>query len=854
MPTAVTDTAAPRMDAALPAAADPEAPCAHCGLPVGPDPVGDDPAFCCSGCAMVFETLHAAGFGDTYYRLRGLSGSGDACPAAVDVDPLVLSELDSDAFRAEHADARDDGTFRTALFLDGVHCAACVWLVERLPFELDGVLEARLDLPRARLTVRWDPGRVSLSDVARWLARVGYAAHPVRQGGRSSRTDAERRLLIKVGIGWALAGNVMLLAFAFYSGLNLAGDPTLTTAARWASLALAVPAVLYGGSEFFRRAWAGIRHAVRARTLRNLHMDTPISLGILVGFADSTWSTVTGSGEVWFDSITVLIAALLTARWLQLRSRRLAGDATERLLALIPSMVRRVAADGRVEVVRAADLRRGDVVEVPAGEVVPVDGPVMEGASRVNNAVLTGESRPERVGVGDEVTAGATNLTAPLRVRVQAAGDATRVGQLMAWVRDAASKQAPVTLLADRLGGYFVLAVLTLTVLTAGLWLVLDPASAARHVVALLVITCPCALGMATPLAMAVATGKAARAGLFVKSDEAMQQLSGIDAVVLDKTGTLTVGRMTLAAAEGDDEAVTLAAALETQSNHPVAAALVQARPRAARLPVADVEAEAGQGLRGVVAGREVAVGRPDWIAALAGSIPAPFVRSLARFAAEGHTPVAVAVDGRVAAVLAFGDRLRDDSADLVAALQEAGRAVYLLSGDHPSVVRRAAAALGLSETAAFGGVSPEGKQAFVERLRREQGRTVAMIGDGVNDAAALQAADVGIAVHGGSTASLVAADVFMTRDGLAPVLDLLQGSGRVMHVIRRNLGVSLVYNVLGAAAALAGLVGPLVAAVAMPVSSLIVVASSILQRSFAPPPPRARPARPAEAPRAAAA
>ena len=837
-----------------PAAPSPDAACEHCGLPVGKHPAGDDPFFCCTGCEVVYHALHDNGLGETYYRLTDVAREREPRPASTSLDPLLLSELDSDAFAEEHTTAHDDGTRTVNLFLDGVHCAACVWLVERLPQEVGGVLDARLDLPRARLTVHYAPGAVSLSEVARWLAQFGYTAHPVRQDSASARTEGERRLLVKVGVTWALAGNVMLLAFAFYAGLDVSADPGLATAARWLSMLLATVAVVYGGSEFFSRAWASVKLAVRTGTLRSLHMDTPIAVGVGVGFADSAWATVTGSGEVWFDSITVLIAALLTARWLQLRSRRLAGDATDRLLSLIPSMVRRVAPDGRTETVKVDEVHRGDVVRVPTGEVVPVDGVVARGTSTVNNAVLTGESRPESVQPGSAVTAGATNLSAPLDVMVECSGTDTRVGKLLAWVRDASDGESRVVNIADRLTGYFVSGVAVLALITAIIWLTLDPSQAAMHVVALLVITCPCALGMATPLAMAVAAGKAARAGIFVKSESALQQLTAVDAVVIDKTGTLTEGRLSLVEVEGDDEAVALAAALETQSTHPIAQALVQARgtcpaPGETQAPdanasIEDVHNANGQGIVGTVDGRRVAIGRPDWVHAQHTDLPGDGLADdpFDRFAREGYTPVAIAVDGEMRAALAFGDRLRPDSAPILERLLDDGTEVYLCSGDHPDVVDAVARRLGLSPESARGHVSPEGKREQVEALQA-RGRTVVMIGDGVNDAAALQAADVGVAVEGGSTASLVAADVFMTRDGLQPVADLLDGAGSVMRTIRRNLGFSLTYNVLGAAAAMTGLVGPLVAAIAMPISSLVVVTASIMQRSFTPPEPSTPPA-----------
>lgn len=820
----------------------PDTPCVHCGLPVGRYPVGEGPYFCCTGCRVVFQALHTAGFDETFYRLRGLAPDHSTLrPASTSLDDLKLFELDTDAFLEHQTHPVGDGIRSVDLFLDGVHCAACVWLVERLPYEVAGVLEARLDLPHARLRLHFDPARTRLTEVARWLAQFGYVAHPSRRQGTMRRTEAERRLLIKMGICWALAGNVMLFAFALYAGLDTTNDASLATAARWASLALATGAVVYGGSEFFRRSWASLKLAVRACQFRNLHIDTPISLGLLAGFGHSLWATVSGRGDVWFDSITVLIAALLTARWLQLRSRRLAGDATDRLLSLLPSMAHRVRADGSVEITRLEDVQRDDLIAVPAGEVFPIDGVIESGQSTVNNAVLTGESRPEAVAPGMTVEAGATNLSAPLRVRVQAAGAQTRVGKLLAWIRSQETQHAPVVLLADRLSGYFVLGVLVLALITAVVWLALAPALAVPHVVALLVISCPCALGMATPLALAVASGRAARAGIFIKSDEATQQLTAVDTVVFDKTGTLTQGRMTLLDYDGDDDALDLAAALETHSTHPIATALVQARTacrlngETPDLPLVEAyEAFAGEGLRGWVAERDVAVGRPAWIAGLTGPLPPAFAATLADYAAHGHTPVAIAVEGRCAAVLAFGDRLRDTSKAVIEALQAAGKDLYLLSGDHDTVVQTVAEALGLPATQAFGNVSPEQKRVFVTTLRRLRHRTVLMIGDGVNDAAALQAADVGVAVQGGSTPSLVAANVFLTREGLTPVATLLTGAHRVMRVIRRNLGFSLAYNVVGAGAAMLGLITPLAAAVAMPLSSLVVVISSIIQRPFA--------------------
>ncbi len=804
--------------------------CTHCGKTLGESyVVSGGNAFCCNGCAGVYASLADSGTGEEFYSLQVLSsGHKPAQPTAS--DQLQLRELDTPQYLETHTQER--GSSRHAeLFVDGMHCAGCVWLIERLPFELEGVSEARVDLSRARMSLTFDPDVVKLSAVADWLARFGYTIGPSRGEDAAQSRVAERKLLMRMGVTWALAGNVMLIAFALYSGLS-ADNTGLHTAARWTSLALALPAVLYGGAPFFLRAWGSVRSAFAARDFRRLHMDTPIALGIFVGFAHSAWATISGTGEVWFDSIAVLIAALLTARWLQLRSRRLAGEASDRLLTLVPSMTRRVSEDGEIEVVRVDNLRPGDLVHIPAGEVTPVDGIVERGESRLNNAVITGESRPEAIGPGGSVVAGATNISSPLYVRVNAAGEGTRIGQLLAWVRDAESHRAPVVLLADRMGGYFVLAVLTLAVLSAGLWMSIDSGQAAAHVVALLVITCPCALGMATPLAMSVAAGRAARRGLFIKSDEATQLLTTVDAVVLDKTGTLTEGRMVLVEWTGSKEALELVAALEAHSNHPISDAILRSTTTFDHPDVQNFEAVAGLGIKGVISGQDLTVGRPDWVLSEVGASPVLLQNEIDSAASDGYTPVLVAIENEIVGLAVIGDQLRDDAEPLVRALEREGKEVHILSGDHPEAVAVVARRLGLPSERAHGGVSPEDKLAAVQRLQ-ENGCVVLMVGDGVNDAVALQAADVGVAVSGGSTASLVAADVFMTRPGVAPISDLLDGSNAVMRTIRIALGVSLLYNVAGASAAIGGLVTPLVAAIAMPISSLLVVSMAILQPSF---------------------
>ena len=839
----ISDTAGPQhaeeSNGVVPTASD----CIHCGLPLPDDLHRDGSPFCCSGCESVHAILHESGLDETYYRLRDASGKQSMRkPAATGHQRGLLEELDSDVFLENHSTRLDGGTYRTNLYLDGVHCAACVWLVERLPEELDGVSNAHLNLPRARLTVDWNPGKQDLSGIATWLASFGYAVQPRVDGEEAPESREERRLMIRMGVAWALAGNIMLLAFALYSGLG-EENPNLFHAARAMSLLLAIPSVAYGGAVFFTKAWHSIRLSWKLRTLRHLHMDTPISIGILTGFGASLHATLTGRGDVWFDSVAVLIAALLSARWLQLRARRMAGDSTERLLALLPTLARR--ADGRS--VRADDLEPGNLIIVRAGELIPVDGRVSEGSSLINSSILTGESIPQRVGPGGIVHAGTTNETGRLIISVASAGHATRIGRLLSLVSNPEADAPRILSLADRIGGLFTVTVLGMALVAAVAWSFISPEETVMHIVAFLVITCPCALGMATPLALAVGTGRAARRGIFLKSESVVDGLNHVDTVVLDKTGTVTDGTMSVTGLMGDASLLPFAAAIERESNHPIARAIVRRAHAAPMARASSTTHHAGNGVSGWIeqAGEassesesesraEMRIGRAEWVfdhCALSPEDRRDMEMGIRQAAERGETVVVAGLRDRCL-VLMLTDPIRDASAPLIASLQQRKIRVILCSGDDTRTTRIVGTALGIASDDALGRYSPEDKQALVYQLQ-SGGHVVAMVGDGVNDTAALKAADVGIAVASPSTASRVAADAYTTRPGLEAAVELIEESRGILSVIRRNLVFSLFYNIAGGAAALVGIVTPLFAAVAMPISSFIVVLSSIKQGTF---------------------
>ncbi len=806
------------------------AACAHCGLPVPGNPGGTDrPRFCCAGCAAVHALLHEAGV-DGHAALR--AGWPPSLGSASLTD-RTYEELDDPGVRARIGSVDAAGLATAELYLEGVHCSACIWLIERLPRFAPGVIEARLHLGLGRATVVWDSRATELSAIARTLAGLGYAPHPARGlAERRARQREDRQMLTRVGVAGAVAANVMAIAFALYGGILDSMEPEFAEFFRWLSLVLTVPSLVWGGGVFFAGAWRALRQGA-------LHMDLPISIGLGVGFAHGAVATVRGTGEVYFDTITVLIFLLLSGRYLLRRQHRAAADAAELLGALAPSMARRIEPAGVREVPLEA-LVRGDRVEVRAGDLVPADGRVIDGQSAVDLALLTGESRPVNVQPGDRVHAGTLNVAGRIEVAVERTGEETRVGRLMRLVEEHARRRAPIALLADRLAGVFVAVVLALAGITLALWWPSSPHRAIESAVALLIVTCPCALALATPLAVTAAVGQAARAGLLVKGADVIERLASPGTMLFDKTGTLTTGQPELVSWWGDPGPRPLVGALEARSAHPVARALAAAlAAEASAVTVARATEVPGAGIDGEVGGRHVVVGSPRFAAARGARVGVDVMRAIERLASEGLTPVAVAVDGQVVAIAALGDTLRPEAPAVLEQIRARGWRVGILSGDHSAVVAAVARRLGLDGRECLSDVSPEGKLRHVERGRLSG--PVVMVGDGVNDAAALAAATVGVGVHGGAEAVLGVADVYVTRSGLAPVAELLEGAHRTLAVIRRNLACSLGYNAVAVVLAMTGHLNPVVAAVLMPLSSLTVIASSFRARTFGAVPARRR-------------
>lgn len=791
--------------------------CAHCGLAVPPARLATDGglSFCCSGCDTAHRILSAGGL-EQYY---GLSAQRTQ---AVRSSGRSFEEFDHPAFAELYLQEPAPGRRVTELYLEGVHCASCVWLVERVPLLLNGVVRAELDVRRALARVEWDPAQRSLSEIARLLDQLGYTPHPFRGVTRDAmRRQEDRAMLGRIGVAGALAGNVMLPALALYAGDMNGMDAEYGRLFRWVSLALTIPALLFPGRIFFTGAIAALR-------TRRLHMDLPIAIALGAGLIRGAINTVTDTGPIYFDGVTILIFLLLVGRFLQLRGQRAATDAAELLFSLTPNSARVVGADGIERNLPTAALLPEMLVRVRAGESFPADGTIAKGASSVNAALLTGESRPVAVSPGGVVHAGTLNVAAPVTMRVVEAGSSSRLAQLLAQVEESSARRAPVVAYADRLAGYFVAVVLLLASATFALWMTRDLGAAWDNAIALLIVTCPCALALATPLAVTVSVGRAARAGIFIKGGDALELLARPGHLVLDKTGTVTEGNAALRMWQGDDAVRPLILALEAGSTHPVADGFRRAWPS---VPVPEAESvrhHVGGGVVGVVQGTRIVVGSPRFVR----EETEPGLELLP--ADPTLTPVWVAVDGVVVGRAGFGDRIRPDAHTALDALRARGWRTTLLSGDDVTVAAAVGAALGFAPDAAIGGATPEEKLRRVQEWRAAGDRVV-MVGDGVNDAAAMAAAHVGIGVHGGAEASLATADIHLTAPGLGPLVELVDGAARTLRVIRRNMLWALGYNTIGVTLAMTGTISPLVAAVLMPVSSLTVVLGSWLGRTFVP-------------------
>ncbi len=759
--------------------------------------------------------------------------------------PLPVTGRDTPAAESAPPSRRLD------LPIEGMTCAACVRRVEKAVRKVPGVIEASVNFATQRATVTFEPELTGRDELVRAVVDAGYGVAPLAQpaaaGAPASAPEeaadreharARRDLLLSAAL------SIPLVAIGMSHGAIAALDGAF---GRWLQLALATAVLAIPGRRFFHGALAALRH-------RTADMNTLVSLGVGSAWLYSAVAVLAPGvfphGEhhappVYFEAAGAIVTFVLLGKTLEAKAKKRLTDAVRGLVALRPAEAAKMLGTDLVQVPVEA-LEPGDRVRVRPGERIPSDGRVIEGKSSVDESMLTGESMPLHKIEGDVVYAGTLNQTGALTVRVTRAAADTALAGIVRAVEDAQGSKAPIAALADRVSAVFVPVVLGIATLSFTVWLALDPtadgfAVALQHFVAVLVIACPCALGLATPAAVAVATGRGAELGVLVKGGAALEAASRVDLVLLDKTGTLTTGRPVLTevvAAEGwsDLEVLGLAASVEQSSEHPIARAIVLgARARGALVEEATgFAAEPGSGASAHVAAREVRVGTAEWAGGAA--LPEGLSEEAARLAELGHTPTFVSIDGRVAGLISIADRPTPDARAAVLALERLGIGVAMLSGDRKATAEAVARELGIREVIAE--VRPQDKARVVAE-RRAAGHTVAMVGDGINDAPALAGAHVGIAIGHGADVALAAADMALMQGGVAALPRALELARAALRNIKENLFWAFIYNVVGipiAAGALSRFgwsLSPVIASLAMAMSSVSVLANSLRLRRF---------------------
>ncbi|GAB4507392.1 MAG: heavy metal translocating P-type ATPase [Sulfuricaulis sp.] len=777
---------------------------------------------CCRGCEAVASAIIDGGMSD-YYKFRTATA-----PTAREIVPEFLRQTTLyDHPEIQKSFVRADGEHEreAALILEGITCPACVWLNERHLAHVPGVLEVHINYATHRARVRWDERRVHLSEILQAVSRIGYLAHPFDPGRYQQQLENERRqLLRRVGVAGIFGMQVMTLSVALYVGDWSGTEMEYRRFFYWVSLLLTLPVLLYSAQPFFRSAWRDLTHW---RT----GMDVPVSLGIGAAFLASLWTTVTGEGTVYYDSVCMFAFFLLSARYFELAAHKRASEASEALVQATPAMATRLITDAggttREETVAVAELQAGDRVRIRPGESIPADSVVLEGHSTADESLLTGENLPVAKGPGQTLIGGAINIESPLTARVEKTGPDTILSSILRLLDRATAEKPRLAQLADRIAAGFVTVVLLLAGLVALYWWRHDAALWLPATIAVLVVTCPCALSLATPAAITAATGRLTRLGLLVTRGHALETFAHATHFIFDKTGTLTRGRLRLLETRTFSQlsvaqCLDSAGALERHSEHPIARALVEASA-SNTLTASEVVNTPGAGLRGSVDGQIFFLGTPAYVEGQTGLTVDPgMLEPLRR---QGDTVVLLAGQDNLHAAFVLSDELRPGAHALIAELQRQGKTVMLLTGDHEKAAHRVADALGIRELAWE--LKPADKLERIKALQ-QQGAVVAMIGDGVNDAPVLAAAQVSIAMGGGTAVAAASADMILLSQKLLHLADGLAVAHRSLGIIRQNLIWAVAYNLLAIPAAAAGYVTPWMAALGMSASSLLVVTNAL--------------------------
>ncbi len=780
---------------------------------------GHDEPMCCYGCQSVAQAIVDSGNADFYRHRTTASPTGEAL-----LPDFIRQTQVYDHPEIQKTFVRSSGEHQreAALILEGIVCAACVWLNERHVARLPGVLDMQVNYATQRARVRWDETRIKLSDILQAIHNIGYTAHPYDPQQQQLAFDRERRNQLKrIGIAGVLGMQVMVLSIALYAGGWSGMEAGFKTFFRWIGLLLTTPVLLYSGAPFFRGAWRDLRN-------RSVGMDVPVTLGILVAFGGSLHASWTGQGEVYYDSVVMFIFFLLSSRYFELMARKRGAETLEQLSRALPAMATRITTTANGEqqdVIPLTELQAGDTVLVRPGETVPADGRITAGESSVTEALLTGESTPVTKGQGARLIGGSINIESPLTLCVEQVGLDTVLAEIVRLLERAQNEKPAITRLADRVAGWFVGTVLVVAAAVGVYWWQQAPDSWLPILISVLVVTCPCALSLATPTAISAATGTMLGHGLLTIRSHSLETLARCSHVIFDKTGTLTLGTPVitriLCLSHLDERTVLgIAAALEQQSEHPAGKAIVTAAAGGKSLTASDFKNFPGAGISARIDKQQWFIGNAEFIAAHtdAGSDRLP--------ADAGYgTCVLLADRHQLHALFLLRDAMREEAPAVVKALQLAGKQVLLMSGDHPAAAQQLASEAGIE--AVYGGMAPADKLHQVQSLQ-QQGAVVAMVGDGINDAPVLAAADVSIVMRDAANISQASADMVLLSSNLGALTRGVLLARKTLRIIKQNLSWAVGYNLIALPAAALGYVAPWMAAIGMSTSSLLVVLNAL--------------------------
>ena len=793
--------------------------CFHCGLPLAGSDLsiridGREEGVCCAGCQAVANAIIDSGNSD-YYRFRDRSAG-----TANEVLPEFLSRIkvyDHPSVQRQFVHRAEENLKEVSLIIEGIVCAACIWLNEQYLRGLPGVVSVQINYSTHRAQIRWHDDEIQLSGILEAISRIGYLAHPYDPATQQQLYENQRKDLIRrIGIAGLFGMQAMMFALALYGGDWWGISDSFHSFFRWISLLVTLPIIGYSARPFYRGAWKDL-------SVWRAGMDVPIVLGLSLAFAASAWNTWTGKHDVYFDSVAMFVFLVLSVRLFELSARKKAAEKIESMTNLTPTMTRRIAADGEIEMIPTVELEPSDRFLVKPGELIPTDGVLLSPLALVDEALLTGEQLPLHKSAGDVLVGGSYNLEQPVELKVHRLGQDTVLSGIKRLIEQAQGFKPEVAKLADKVASVFVGAILLLVTGAGIYWWQVDPERLLPVVVATLVVTCPCALSLATPASLSSAIGALTRNGMLVANSQAMEVMPRIDTVVFDKTGTLTSGTLSLVE-QVDSNPVEqqrnrlIAHSLELHSEHPVARALVLADT-----PAFEVQGRLnspGAGIQGIIDGEMHYLGNAEFVSQHA---PLP-----EQSESDALQIVYLVREGQWLASFSFSDPLKPDARQTIETLQKHGIEVRILSGDRKAYVATIARQLGVEHFDAE--QLPDDKLRCLKALQKE-GRRVAMAGDGINDAPVLAAADLSISLSLGTDLARASADLVINGALLQPVSNALLITRKMMRIIRQNFAWAIGYNIVAVPFSLAGLIPPWLAAIGMSLSSLVVVVNALRLR-----------------------